>query len=120
VEESFVRGLESRDDVRLYLKLPNWFKVETPVGEYNPDWAVVMEDRDGHTDPTGLTLYMIAETKSSLDVTKLRTSEARKISCGRRHFQDTLNVSYCVVSDAEKLPCQQAPSTPAQSASPSP
>jgi type III restriction enzyme len=105
IEEAFVRDLENRDDVLLYLKLPNWFKVDTPVGEYNPDWAVVMEERDGHSSPTGATLYMVAETKSSLDYAKLRSSEARKINCGRKHFQGALRVHYCVVTDAEKLPC---------------
>jgi type III restriction enzyme len=104
-EANFVRGLERRDDVKVYLKLPNWFKVETPVGDYNPDWAIAIEDRDEHNDTTGLTLYMVAETKSTLDRTKLRPTEALKIQCGSRHFQDTLKVQYCVVADADKLPC---------------
>jgi type III restriction enzyme len=43
VERSSLRTLEGRDDVKLYVKLPNWFRVPTPVGEYNPDWAIVVE-----------------------------------------------------------------------------
>ncbi|MFM7366358.1 MAG: 3'-5' exonuclease, partial [Sphaerospermopsis kisseleviana] len=52
-EGKFVADLEKRDDVKLFIKLPNWFTVPTPVGEYNPDWAIVMEDRDEHGELVG-------------------------------------------------------------------
>src|SRR5439155_23808360 len=48
VERAFVQGLERMAQVKMYIKLPPWFRVPTPVGEYNPDWAIVWEDRDSH------------------------------------------------------------------------
>ena len=53
VEKQFVEGLERRDDIILYVKLPAFFTVPTPIGNYNPDWAIVKEDRDAHGGPTG-------------------------------------------------------------------
>ena len=105
IEEEFVKGLEARDDVRMYLKLPAWFTVPTPVGEYNPDWAVVMEERDAHGEPTGKPfLYLVRETKDKNWRTALRPNERRKIRCGERHFKDALGVDYMVVSEAGELP----------------
>jgi type III restriction enzyme len=104
-ERKFVEDLEKRDDVLLYVKLPGWFKVRTPIGEYNPDWALVMEDRDEHGDPTGKPLlYLVRETKSTHDRQKLRPDERRKITCGERHFVDTLDVDYKIVVSAGELP----------------
>jgi len=63
VERDFVLGLERRADVRLYVKLPAWFIVPTPIGEYNPDWAIVMQPRDEHGESTGeQRLYLVRET----------------------------------------------------------
>ncbi|HMD99206.1 MAG TPA: DEAD/DEAH box helicase family protein [Terriglobia bacterium] len=105
LEKSFVEGLEARKDVKLYLKLPNWFKVATPVGEYNPDWAIVMEERDEHGEPTGKPLlYLVRETKAENWKTSLRPNELRKIRCGERHFKDALDVDYKVVARASDLP----------------
>lgn len=105
VERQFVEGLEKRGDVRLYLKLPDWFKVSTPVGEYNPDWAIVMEERDAHGQPTGKPLlYLVRETKSDDWKTSLRPNEQRKIHCGERHFKNALGVDYRVVTKASDLP----------------
>lgn len=105
VEKEFVQGLESRNDVKMYLKLPSWFTVSTPVGEYNPDWAIVMEPRDTHGDPTGEEmLYLVRETKSTTDMSKLHPDEARKIKCGERHFVGALGVSYKVVTKPSELP----------------
>jgi type III restriction enzyme len=105
VERSFVEGLEKRDDVKLYVKLPAWFKVDTPIGEYNPDWAIVMEDRDAHGKPTGKPLlYLVRETKGATWKTGLRASEKRKIQYGRRHFEGALGVDFDVVSTASELP----------------
>lgn len=104
LEREFVQGLESRKDVLLFLKLPAWFTVPTPVGEYNPDWAIVIEDRDAHGKPTGKPhLYLVRETKSENWRTSLRPSERRKIDCGERHFKDALGVDYKVVSKASDL-----------------
>ena len=63
----------------VYAKLPNDFKIPTPVGNYNPDWAIVKE-KDG-------TLYLIKETKGTMDYTQLRNSEEQKIHCGKKHFE---------------------------------
>lgn len=105
IERAFVEGLEKRDDVKLYFKLPGWFTVKTPVGDYNPDWAIVMEERDEHGQPTGKPLlYLVRETKSEDWKTDLRPDERRKITCGERHFKDALDVDYKVVSTAGELP----------------
>jgi type III restriction enzyme len=104
IEREFVEGLEKRSDVKLYVKLPSWFTVQTPVGEYNPDWAIVVEDRDAHGEPTGKPLlYLVRETKGPKWQTELRPSERRKIVCGGHHFTETLGVDYKVVSSANEI-----------------
>ncbi len=103
VEREFVLGLERRDDVKLYVKLPHWFTIPTPVGEYNPDWAIVLEKRDEHGDKTEDMLYLVRETKSSRSLDDLRPDERRKIQSGKRHFKDALNVNYEVVTNAKEL-----------------
>ena len=65
----------------MYAKLPGWFKVPTPLGTYNPDWAVLVET-DGAER-----LYFVVETKSSLFMDDLRDKESAKIECGRAHFK---------------------------------
>ena len=91
--------------VKLYLKLPGWFTVDTPVGAYNPDWAIVMEERDAHGQPTGgPLLYLVRETKPENWKTSLRPEERSKILCGERHFLGALGVDYKVVSTASELP----------------
>lgn len=104
VEKNFVEGLERRDDVKLYLKLPAWFTVPTPVGNYNPDWAIVLEERDEHGQSTDKNLlYLVRETKGSTRLDDLRPDERRKILCGESHFQQSLGVSYKVVTKADQL-----------------
>jgi type III restriction enzyme len=81
-EELFAKELESRDEVKLYAKLPSrWFKIDTPLGSYNPDWAVLIE-RDGSEH-----LYFVVETKSSMLSSDLREAENKKIKCGKKHFK---------------------------------
>lgn len=104
IEKSFVEGLERRDDVILYLKLPKWFKVPTPIGNYNPDWAIVLENRDEHGEAKDKPLlYLVRETKGSTDPNDLRPDERRKTLCGKSHFEYTLEVDYKVVSKVEEL-----------------
>jgi type III restriction enzyme len=104
IERQFVEGLERRDDVKLYLKLPAWFIVQTPIGDYNPDWAIVLESRDVHGKPTGKqNLYLVRETKHTTDFDKLLPEEVRKIRCGERHFTGALGVDYKVVTRAAEL-----------------
>lgn len=103
VERKFVLKLEQRDDVKFYVKLPAWFKVPTPVGNYNPDWALVMEERDQFGDP-GEKLYLVRETKSTLNLVELYLSEQQKIHCGKQHFEGALGVDFKVVTSADGLP----------------
>src|SRR3546814_15492674 len=67
--------------VKVYAKLPGWFKVPTPLGTYNPDWAVLVQ-MDGEER-----LYFVVETKGSLFADDLRDNEAAKIACGEAHFK---------------------------------
>ena len=79
-ERTFADALEKNDGVVLYAKLPGWFKVPTPLGAYNPDWAILF-DQDGTQR-----LYFVVETKSSLFTDDLRDKESAKIECGKAHF----------------------------------
>ena len=99
-EREFVEGLEKRDDVVLYVKLPGWFVVDTPVGTYNPDWAIVVKDTDAQGETAGEALYLVRETKHTADLDKLHPDERRKIHCGKQHFSGTLHVDYKVVTRA--------------------
>ena len=85
-EKSFAEQLENNTAVKVYAKLPGWFTVPTPLGSYNPDWAVFVE-KDG-----GERLYFVVETKASLFASDLRDAERAKIECGKAHFA-ALNVS---------------------------
>ena len=80
VERGFAEELENNESVKVYAKLPAWFKVPTPLGSYNPDWAVVIED-DGLNK-----LYFVVETKGSIEGKDLRPKEQAKIRCGEKHF----------------------------------
>ena len=71
--------------MKVYAKLPGWFKVPTPLGTYNPDWAVLI-DKDGEER-----LYFVVETKSSLFTDNLRDLESAKIKCGKAHFEALKN-----------------------------
>lgn len=80
IERQFAELLDSREDVKLFMKLPPKFKIDTPVGPYNPDWAIIKQE-DGEDR-----IYMIRETKSTLDDSKLRPSELAKIKSAKQHF----------------------------------
>jgi type III restriction enzyme len=80
-ERTFADDLEKNEAIKVYAKLPSWFKVSTPLGPYIPDWAVLME-RDGVER-----LYFVIETKSSLFTDDLRDKEDAKIECGKAHFR---------------------------------
>ena len=105
IERKFVEGLENHSEVKLYLKLPAFFSLPTPIGTYNPDWAIVFEPRDKFGEPTGeQMLYLVRETKSTTNLDELRPDEKRKVLCGERHFKDTLDVDYKIVTSADELP----------------
>lgn len=81
-EKNFAESLEHEDDVVVYTKLPNDFYINTPMGKYNPDWAVAF--RDGSVKH----VYFVAESKGNdLQGSQLRGSEEGKIECARRHFK---------------------------------
>ena len=80
-ERTFGDQLEKNKAIKVYVKLPGWFTVPTPLGSYNPDWAVLVE-KDGAER-----LYFVVETKSGLFADDLRSSERAKIECGKAHFK---------------------------------
>jgi type III restriction enzyme len=94
IEREFAKRLNERDDIKLFVKLPHWFLVDTPIGKYNPDWAILKQD--------GLALYLVRETKGTRDYLKLRTSEADKVRCGEKHF-DAIGVPFDVVVSADDV-----------------
>jgi len=81
IEESFAKRFEDDENVKVYVKLPNWFKIETPVGNYNPDWAAVI-NKDGEEK-----LYFVLETKGTDIEEFLRPEEQAKIHFARKHFE---------------------------------
>jgi len=98
-EKGFAEGLDSWEEVAVYVKLPNGFFINTPVGKYNPDWAIAFkEGKVKH-------IYFVAETKGSLDSLELRKVEDLKIHCAREHFKAISNnaVKYEVVDSYEAL-----------------
>jgi len=94
VEKQFAKDLDSNEHVKLFVKLPRWFKIDTPIGPYNPDWAFVTA-RDEK-------LYFVRETKSTLDSEDRRSKENQKIFCGRKHFE-TIGVDYDVVISLSEI-----------------
>lgn len=89
VEKQFAQYLDGREDIKLFMKLPDKFRIPTPVGDYNPDWAIIkVEDGSEH-------LYLVRETKSSQDPSKRRPSENAKIKAAMKHFE-AIGVDYMV------------------------
>ena len=100
IEMNFAKDLEERNEVAVYTKLPGGFYINTPVGHYNPDWAIVFKEG---TDIKHI--YFVAETKGSLEESQLRESERSKIECARRHFATIADssVTYDVVRNYNDL-----------------
>ena len=100
VEMDFAKDLEQETDVVVYTKLPGGFYINTPVGHYNPDWAIVFKEGSDIKH-----IYFVAETKGSLSESQLRESEKSKIECARRHFSalGDSTISYDVVTDYADL-----------------
>jgi type III restriction enzyme len=82
VERDFAEALNSRTDIKLFFKLPDWFKIETPLGTYNPDWAIVKEDESGQNK-----VYLVRETKGTNVWLKVPEIQRKKIQCGKAHFK---------------------------------
>lgn len=86
VEKKFADDCESNENIEFYMKLPRWFKIQTPIGEYNPDWALIYKDEKK--------IYFVAETKGSTDEDALRVSESTKIKYGVKHFEEVGGVEF--------------------------
>jgi len=91
VEKKFAQDLEI-SDVLVYAKLPTGFKISTPVGDYNPDWAIVLKNNE----------FYIIETKGSMNKLSLRASEELKIACAKHHFALN-NINYEVVNNYDEF-----------------
>ena len=101
IEKNFAIEADNDDDVVLYAKLPSRFKIDTPIGDYNPDWVLVLNTDDGEK------LYFVAETKGTENINDLKGTEKKKILCGRKHFEviDT-GIKYEVVKELKTLKMQ--------------
>jgi type III restriction enzyme len=93
VENQFAKDCETSENVEFYFKLPNWFKIPTPIGNYNPDWAIVFKGEKK--------IYFVAETKS--EGQELLKSEKLKIKCGKEHFKKFDGVVYKQVTTVKDL-----------------
>lgn len=98
-ERKFAQELDVASDVAVYVKLPDGFYISTPVGHYNPDWAIAFKEG------TVKHIYFVAETKGSMDTLELRGIEDAKIHCAREHFKAISgdNVVYDVVDSYQAL-----------------
>jgi type III restriction enzyme len=99
VESQFAKDCETSEQIKFYFKLPNWFKIPTPIGNYNPDWAIVFEDDKK--------IYFVAETKDTgtpqVNLSKLSGDEQMKIKCGKAHFNEFDHIEYKVVNKVGQL-----------------
>lgn len=82
IEENFAKAFNENENVKLFTKLPSWFKINTPLGSYNPDWAVLIE-KDNEEK-----LYFVVESKGSGLGLDIKTSESSKIECAKKHFSE--------------------------------
>lgn len=98
IERQFAQEMDTRTDVKMFLKLPRWFQIDTPLGKYNPDWAIVLEPEGEEAK-----LYFVAETKSTHDENKRRNSENAKIRCGEAHFEIFPNVTFKTITSATEI-----------------
>lgn len=106
VESQFAKDCETSEQVKFYFKLPNWFKIPTPIGSYNPDWALVFESDNLSSEQVGK-IYFVAETKDTgtpqVDLSKLSGDEQMKIKCGKAHFNAFKDLEYKVLSRVGQL-----------------
>ncbi|MDA8428628.1 MAG: DEAD/DEAH box helicase family protein [Geobacteraceae bacterium] len=90
VEREFAMRLDGDDNVKVFMKLPRWFKIDTPLGSYNPDWAIVYGQDER--------VYMVRETKDKPDKDDLREQERKKVDCGEKHFA-AIDVDFMMVTN---------------------
>ncbi len=94
LEREVAEKLDANENVKFFCKLPRWFKIPTPLGTYNPDWAIATEN--------GVKLYIVRETKNTYDSDKRRDAENRKIACGKAHFE-ALGVNFKVATSIHEV-----------------
>ncbi len=98
IEKEFAERLNHDEDVKLFVKLPSAFKIDTPLGNYNPDWAVLIDKDEVEK------LYFVVETKGSTDRDQLRFVEHEKIRCGEKHFEALeTEAEYKLASDFREI-----------------
>ena len=102
VEKDLSQEFEKNQNIKVYAKLPDWFKIDTPLGTYNPDWAVLFEIDEKEE------LYFVVESKGTLGYEFLRPSEKGKIECGKKHFEElsketNSNISLEFVTNGEEF-----------------
>jgi type III restriction enzyme len=93
-ELQFANRLDTDERVKYYVKLPDWFRIDTPIGQYNPDWAVMFEDER--------TFYLVRETKDSTVESSRRGTANMKIQAARAHYQ-AIDVDYDVVTSWDEV-----------------
>lgn len=93
IEKNFALAFNQNENVKLFTKLPSWFKINTPLGSYNPDWAVLIE-KDNEEK-----LYFVVESKGSDLGLDLKTAETAKIECAKKHFMEISSELKFVQSD---------------------
>ena len=96
IESKLATEFELNDNISVYAKLPNWFKIDTPLGTYNPDWAILWKDENDEQ------LYFVVESKGSTSLFDLRPKEQGKIKCGEKHFE-ALDSKMIVASDMSDI-----------------
>ena len=97
-EKSFAQTFDKNSSIKLYAKLPSSFKISTPLGTYNPDWAVLVEE-DGTEK-----MYFVIETKGNVKSEHLKILEDKKIQCGKRHFEALDNgVEFAAYDDVDRF-----------------
>jgi type III restriction enzyme len=99
VERTFAESVDTSNEVAVYVKLPGGFYINTPVGKYNPDWAIAFHEGSVKH------IYFVAETKGSMSSMQFRLIEEAKIHCAREHFRaiSSGNVVYDVVNSYSAL-----------------
>ncbi len=93
IEKSFAKALDNDPNVKMFFKFPSKFKIDTPIGSYNPDWAVYKQENNSEK------LYFVIETKGSMNSYDLRIRENLKIQCGKKHFEALETNAIFKVSD---------------------
>ncbi|PSF10690.1 type III restriction endonuclease [Marinobacter fuscus] len=95
IEHMTAQALDGAENIKFFCKLPRWFTIPTPVGDYNPDWAVVLQEDQK--------VYLIRETKTTHDSDKRRLEENLKILCGEAHFKALGDVDYKVAASVAEV-----------------